>query len=129
MTEPTQSWRAEPLVWGAGPRVFELFLEPTCPFSVKAFGKLDETLAQGERVTTGKHDRLVRPVDIVSARQNYAVTQPMRVGDKEIVKARPYTLLSTTLTTAPTQLAVVDMDDETAMRPFQRGSSKSSSTC
>lgn len=53
MMEPTQSWRAEPLVWGAGPRVFELFLEPTCPFSVKAFGKLDATLAQAgeERIT------------------------------------------------------------------------------
>ena len=32
------TWRADPLVWGHGPRVFEVFLEPTCPFSVKAFG-------------------------------------------------------------------------------------------
>jgi hypothetical protein len=39
-------WRADPLVWGHGPCVFEAFLEPTCPFSVKAFGKLDELLAQ-----------------------------------------------------------------------------------
>ena len=39
-------WRADPLVWGQGPRVFEVFLEPTCPFSVRAFGKLDELLAQ-----------------------------------------------------------------------------------
>jgi hypothetical protein len=48
-----QQWRADPLVWGHGPRVFEMFLEPTCPFSAKAFGKLDELLAQvGEdRVT------------------------------------------------------------------------------
>ena len=38
-------WRADPLVWGHGPRVFEVFLEPTCPFSVKAFGKLDDLLA------------------------------------------------------------------------------------
>ena len=37
-------WHADPLVWGHGPRVFEVFLEPTCPYSVKAFGKLDETL-------------------------------------------------------------------------------------
>src|ERR1700726_3339124 len=36
-----KNWRADPLVWGHGPRVFEVFLEPTCPFSVKAFGKLD----------------------------------------------------------------------------------------
>ncbi|MBV8753783.1 MAG: thioredoxin [Hyphomicrobiales bacterium] len=45
MTETTQTWRAEPLAWGRGPRQFEMFLEPTCPFSVRAFGKLDETLA------------------------------------------------------------------------------------
>jgi hypothetical protein len=41
----TAAWHADPLTWGHGPRLFELFLEPTCPFSVKAFGKLDETLA------------------------------------------------------------------------------------
>src|SRR5215468_2958795 len=40
------SWRADPLVWGHGPRVFEIFLEPTCPFSVRAFGKLDALLAE-----------------------------------------------------------------------------------
>lgn len=50
----TQSaWRADPLVWGHGSRVFEAFLEPTCPFSVKAFGKLDDLLSQAgaDRVT------------------------------------------------------------------------------
>ena len=44
MTET--SWRADPLEWGHGPRVFEVFLEPTCPFSVRAFGKLDALLAE-----------------------------------------------------------------------------------
>lgn len=44
MTHP--SWRADPLHWGHGPHVFEAFLEPTCPFSVKAFNKLDDLLAQ-----------------------------------------------------------------------------------
>ena len=39
-------WRADPLVWGHGPCVFEVFLEPTCPFSAKAFGKLDPVLDQ-----------------------------------------------------------------------------------
>lgn len=42
MTETT--WRADPLTWGSGPRTFEMFLEPTCPFSARAFGKIDETL-------------------------------------------------------------------------------------
>ena len=60
---------------------------------------------RGERVNAGKGDRLVRPVDIVAARQDFQVTAPIRVGDKEILKGRPYTLLSTTLTTTATQFA------------------------
>jgi hypothetical protein len=48
-----KDWRADPLVWGHGPRVFEVFLEPTCPFSAKAFGKLDDLLDQAgeDRIT------------------------------------------------------------------------------
>ena len=38
-------FRVDPLVWGHGPKVLELFLEPTCPYSAKAFGKLDALLA------------------------------------------------------------------------------------
>ena len=47
------AWRADPLVWDHGPRVFEVFLEPTCPFSVKAFGKLEDLLDQAgeDRIT------------------------------------------------------------------------------
>jgi protein-disulfide isomerase len=37
---------ADPLVWGHGPKEFAMFLEPTCPFSAKAFGKIDELLAK-----------------------------------------------------------------------------------
>src|SRR4030081_3951944 len=44
MVETNSAWRAEPLTGGQGARGFEVFLEPTCPFSAKAFGKLDETL-------------------------------------------------------------------------------------
>ena len=46
-------WHADPLEWGHGPRVFEVFLEPTCPFSVRAFGKLDALLAEAgpDRIT------------------------------------------------------------------------------
>ncbi|MFJ4145565.1 DsbA family protein [Pseudomonas sp. NPDC089734] len=40
------SVQADALSWGHGPRTFEVFLEPTCPFSVRAFNKLDELLAQ-----------------------------------------------------------------------------------
>ena len=51
MTQTT--WHADPLVWGHGPRVLDVFLEPTCPFSGRAFGKLDDLLAQAgeDRIT------------------------------------------------------------------------------
>jgi len=39
-------YRADALVWGHGPVVLEIFVEPTCPFSAKAFDKLDELLAR-----------------------------------------------------------------------------------
>ena len=47
------TWRADPLAWGHGPRVFEAFLEPTCPYSVRAFGKFDALLAAAgeDRIT------------------------------------------------------------------------------
>src|SRR5271169_2997315 len=51
-------WRADPLVWGHGPRVFEVFLEPTCPFSVNAFGKLDDPARPSGR---GPHYRQAPP--------------------------------------------------------------------
>ena len=37
-------WIADPLVWGRGPKSFEAFLEPTCPYSAKTFPKLFELL-------------------------------------------------------------------------------------
>ncbi|MBV8449252.1 MAG: thioredoxin [Hyphomicrobiales bacterium] len=51
MAEP--AWRADPLSWGQGPHSFEMFLEPTCPFSGKALFKLDGLLEQAgaNRVT------------------------------------------------------------------------------
>ena len=51
MQPPT--WTADPLVWGHGPRVFEAFLEPTCPYSVRTFLKLDALLAEAgaDRIT------------------------------------------------------------------------------
>lgn len=47
------TWRVDPLVWGHGPRVFEVFLEPTCPYSCRTFGKLDDLLLQAgaDRIT------------------------------------------------------------------------------
>ncbi len=42
---------AQPLVWGHGPRTFEVFLEPTCPYSVRAFNKLDDLLDEVAPIT------------------------------------------------------------------------------
>ena len=61
--------------------------------------------AESERVSPGKGDRLVRPIDIVAAKHSFKSPMTIRVGDKEVLKARPFTLLSTTLTTTPTGFA------------------------
>jgi murein DD-endopeptidase MepM/ murein hydrolase activator NlpD len=60
------------------------------------------TNPQEEGVSPGKGDRLLRPVDIVSDKQTYTVPTAIKVGDKEIVKARAFTRLQTTLTLTPT---------------------------
>jgi protein-disulfide isomerase len=60
-------WRAEPLIWGHGPRSFEAFLEPTCPYSAKAFPKLFELLtAAGEDRLTVKIRLLSQPWHLFS---------------------------------------------------------------
>jgi hypothetical protein len=47
--------RPDPLAWGHGSRVFEMFLEPTCPYSVRAFGKIETLLNRvGEARVTVK---------------------------------------------------------------------------
>ena len=46
MSESELNSKVDPLSWGHGIRVLEVFLEPTCPFSVKTFNKLDALLAQ-----------------------------------------------------------------------------------
>ena len=61
--------------------------------------------SQGEGVNPAKGDRLLRPVDIVSDKQTYRVPTTIRVGDKEVVKARAFTRLQTTLTMTPTGFA------------------------
>jgi hypothetical protein len=63
----TLVWRAEPLIWGRGPRTFEAFMEPTCPFSAKAFPKLAELLAvAGEDRLTVKIRLLSQPWHLFS---------------------------------------------------------------
>jgi murein DD-endopeptidase MepM/ murein hydrolase activator NlpD len=60
---------------------------------------------EASAVSPGKGDRLVRPVDIVADKQTFKSTMAMKIGDKEVLKGRPFTLLSTTLATTPTGFA------------------------
>jgi murein DD-endopeptidase MepM/ murein hydrolase activator NlpD len=63
------------------------------------------TDSREEGVNAGKGDRLLRPVDMVSDKETYKVPTTIRLGDKEVVKARAFTRLQTTLTTTPTGFA------------------------
>ncbi len=47
----------------------------------------------------------MRPVDIVAAKQTFRAATTIQVGDKEVVKPRTFTRVSTTLTTTPTGFA------------------------
>jgi len=44
VTKDPSGYRADPLVWGHGTTTLEIFIEPTCPFSARTFGKLDDLL-------------------------------------------------------------------------------------
>lgn len=52
-----------------------------------------------------KGDRLVRPIDIVAAKQAYKITIPVKVGDKEVLAQRAFTRVATPLTLTPTVFA------------------------
>jgi murein DD-endopeptidase MepM/ murein hydrolase activator NlpD len=56
-------------------------------------------------INPSKGDRLLRPVDIVSDKQTFKAPTIIKIGDREVVKARPFTRLETTLTLTPTGLA------------------------
>ncbi len=58
-----------------------------------------------EAVNPGKGDRLVRPVDIVAAKQTYKAPTTIKIGDREVVKLRAFTHIATTLTVTPTSFA------------------------
>ena len=60
---------------------------------------------EAEGVNPSKGDRLVRPIDVVAAKQTYKVPTTIKIGDKEVVRSRPFTLLSTALTLTPNAYA------------------------
>jgi murein DD-endopeptidase MepM/ murein hydrolase activator NlpD len=53
---------------------------------------------EAEGVNPSKGDRLVRPIDVVAAKQTYKAPTTIKIGDKEVVRMRPFTILSTALT-------------------------------
>ncbi len=59
-------------------------------------------VATGDLVNPRKGDRLVKSVDIVAAKQSFRTPTTVKVGDKEVVKVRAFTRVSTTLALAPT---------------------------
>ena len=59
---------------------------------------LHKDVASGELVNPRKGDRLVQSVDLVAAKQSFRTNTNVKVGDKEIVKARGFTRISTSLT-------------------------------
>jgi hypothetical protein len=58
--------------------------------------------SQEGAVNPAKGDRLLQPVNIVADKQTFKVPTTIKIGDKEVVKARPFTRLQTTLTLTPT---------------------------
>ncbi len=67
MSNPARTWSASPLTWGSGPRLLEAFLEPTCPFSARAFPKLFELVERiGEDRMTLKIRLLSQPWHLFS---------------------------------------------------------------
>lgn len=80
---------ADPLHWGHGPHRFEVFLEPTCPFSARAFAKLDAFLAHaGAQNVTVKIRLQSQPWHMFSGILTRAILAASTTsGGKEAAKA------------------------------------------
>ena len=59
----------------------------------------------------------MRPIDVVAAKQTFKAPTTIKIGDKEVVRSRPFTILSTALTLTPNGFAdaVPPFDPLTAM--------------
>ena len=95
-------------------------LSGACLIGAAAFAALDQRapvaempiLAQASRRNDGdsvvnprKADRLVKSVDIVAAKQTFKAPTTVRVGDKDIIRSKSFTSVSTTLTLVDTGIA------------------------
>ncbi len=68
-----------------------------------------------DEATLPKGDRLVKPVDIVAAKQMFRVAQPTKIGDREVMKNHLFARVETTLVTAPAGFA----DEVPPFNPLQ----------
>jgi len=62
----------------------------------------DERESQ-QTVNPKKGDRLLRAVDVVAAKQSFKTATTVKAGDKEVIRTKQFTHISTTLTSTPTQ--------------------------
>ncbi len=58
-----------------------------------------------QTVNPKKGDRLLRAVDVVAAKQSFKTATTVKAGDKEVIRTKQFTHISTTLTSTPTQFA------------------------
>lgn len=84
MTTAKNAKTPEPLELGHGPTELEVFLEPTCPFSKLAFGKLQPLLdAVGEDALTVKIRFVSQPWHLFSGVVTRTILGASAVGGKE----------------------------------------------
>jgi len=57
-----------------------------------------------EKVNPAKGDRLIKAIDIVAAKQTFKTPTAIKIGDREVIKNRTFTRISTTLTLSDTGL-------------------------
>ncbi len=58
-----------------------------------------------QTVNPKKGDRIMRSVDVVAAKQTFRTATTAKSGDKEVVRTKAFTQVSTTLTLSPTNFA------------------------
>ena len=71
--------------------------------------------AEDSGVNPKKGDRILKAVDIVAAKQTFKTPTAIKVGDKEVMKTRAFTRVSTTLTLTDTGLGA-DVPDFNPMK-------------
>ena len=74
----------------------------------------DERESQ-QTVNPKKGDRLLRAVDVIAAKQSFKTATTVKAGDKEVIRTKQFTHISTTLTPTPTQFA----DEVPAFNPLK----------